>query len=104
MWWTGGLRREGWGCCPAKKDGGCRLNSWAARLPLASTSRRSVEAPAGCSGQAGGREERAQRKPEGRLAAGGALRGPQRRGSCGGTMKVNFSRVEVSGYNYILHG
>lgn len=75
MWWTGGLTREGRGCCPVRKDRGCRLNRRVSRLLLASTSRRGVQAPAGCSRQAGGREEKAQRKPEGRLAAGGSFKG-----------------------------
>lgn len=53
------------------------------RLLQASTSRRGVQAPAGCSRQAGGREEKAQRKPEGRLAAGGSFKGcPEARVMC----------------------
>lgn len=69
MWWTRGLTRERWGC-PSEKGGGCRLSSWAPRLHLASPSQRRVEAPAGCSRQAGGGEERAGTEPKARLAAG----------------------------------
>lgn len=87
MWWTRGLTREGWGR-PTEKDRGCRLNSWAPRPHLASPSWRRAEARDGCSGQEGGREERALRQPEGRLAAvaegRGEVRGAPRSESRGG--------------------
>lgn len=103
MWWTGGLTREGRGCCPVRKDRGCRLNR---RCRGCS---RPVQAGGGCRPQLGaaGRQEAGRRKHResrrGGWQQGGASRGAQRRGSCAGIMKVHPLLLQSKGIRLQLN-